>query len=40
VVAEDNQPSIQLAESVGFVDTGVREMMLQAARKMEGVNSQ
>jgi GNAT superfamily N-acetyltransferase len=39
VVAEDNQPSIQLAESVGFVDTGVREIMLQAARKMEGVNS-
>jgi GNAT superfamily N-acetyltransferase len=35
VVAEDNQPSIQLAESVGFVDTGVRETMLQASRKPE-----
>jgi GNAT superfamily N-acetyltransferase len=35
VVAEENQPSIQLAESVGFVDTGVRETILQAARKVE-----
>lgn len=35
VVAEENQPSIQLAESVGFVDTGVREAMLQAACKRE-----
>lgn len=33
VVAEDNAASIQLAESVGFVDTGTREYMLQAARK-------
>lgn len=32
-VSEDNSPSIQLAESVGFVDTGVREFMLQAALK-------
>jgi hypothetical protein len=35
VVAEENQPSLQLAESVGFVDTGVREAMLQATRKTE-----
>jgi len=34
VVTEDNLPSIQLAESVGFVDTGVREIMLQAALRM------
>jgi len=33
VVAEDNAASIQLAESVGFVDTGTRDFMLQAARK-------
>jgi RimJ/RimL family protein N-acetyltransferase len=31
VVAEDNAPSIQLAESVGFYDTGAREAFLQAA---------
>jgi RimJ/RimL family protein N-acetyltransferase len=35
VVAEENQASIQLAESVGFVDTGIRETMLQAAMKLE-----
>lgn len=35
VVAEDNIPSIQLAESVGFIDTGVRETMLQAARRTD-----
>jgi hypothetical protein len=43
VVAEENQPSIQLAESVGFVDTGVREAMLQGAFRgnstARGVNS-
>lgn len=33
VVAEDNAASIQLAESVGFVDTGAREIMLQATLK-------
>lgn len=33
VVSDDNTPSIQLAESTGFVDTGVREVMLQATRK-------
>ncbi|WP_374688567.1 GNAT family N-acetyltransferase [Promineifilum sp.] len=33
VVAEDNDASIHLAESVGFVDTGVREIMLQATLK-------
>ena len=31
VVAEENAASIQLAESVGFTDTCVREVMLQAA---------
>ena len=31
VVAEENAASMQLAESVGFTDTGVREVMLQAA---------
>lgn len=30
-VAEDNIASIQLAESIGFQDTGVREVFLQAA---------
>jgi predicted GNAT family acetyltransferase len=33
VVAEDNTASIQLAESVGFSDTGTRDVMLQAALK-------
>jgi GNAT superfamily N-acetyltransferase len=33
VVAEDNTASIHLAESVGFVDTGAREIMLQATLK-------
>lgn len=33
VVSDENTASIQLAESVGFVDTGVREVMLQASRK-------
>ncbi len=33
VVAEDNAASIQLAESVGFADTGGRDFMLQATRK-------
>jgi RimJ/RimL family protein N-acetyltransferase len=36
VVAEDNLPSIQLAEALGFTDTGAREYMVQAAIK--GVN--
>jgi GNAT superfamily N-acetyltransferase len=31
VVSEENQPSIQLAESVGFVDTGSRDVFLQAS---------
>jgi RimJ/RimL family protein N-acetyltransferase len=31
VVSEENQASIQLAESVGFVDTGVREVLVQAS---------
>ncbi|MFO7662235.1 MAG: GNAT family N-acetyltransferase [Chloroflexota bacterium] len=31
VVSEENQPSIQLAESVGFVDTGSRAVLLQAS---------
>lgn len=35
VVADDNLPSIQLAESVGFVDTGVREAMLQASLRLD-----
>lgn len=29
VAAEDNEPSIQLAQRVGFVDSGVREVLLQ-----------
>jgi len=29
MAAEQNQPSIRLAESVGFVDSGIREVMLQ-----------
>jgi len=33
VVADDNEASIQLAQSVGYTDTGVREVLLQAARK-------
>lgn len=28
-VAEENEPSIQLAESVGFTDSGTRELMIQ-----------
>lgn len=31
VVAEENQASIQLAESIGFTDTGTREVLIQAA---------
>lgn len=34
VVADDNTASIQLAESVGFRDTGAREVLLQAALRM------
>lgn len=30
VVAEDNEPSIRLAERMGFTDTGARRMMLEA----------
>ncbi len=30
VVAQNNEASIQLAERVGFTDSGVREMMIQA----------
>jgi GNAT superfamily N-acetyltransferase len=33
VVSEDNIASIQLAESLGFEDTGVREFFLEAALK-------
>jgi GNAT superfamily N-acetyltransferase len=33
VVAEDNQPSIQLAEALGFTDTGAREYMVQGTLK-------
>lgn len=33
VVSADNAPSIQLAEGLGFVDTGAREVMFQAALK-------
>lgn len=33
VVAEGNEPSVNLAESVGFVDTGIREYLLQATVK-------
>ena len=33
VVAQNNEASIQLAESVGFTDTGVREVMVQALLK-------
>ncbi len=33
VVAQNNEASIQLAESVGFSDSGVREIMIQAALK-------
>ena len=29
VVGDDNSPSIQLAESVGFVDTGVTEILIE-----------
>lgn len=31
VVAEENQASIQLAETLGFSDTGVREVLIQGA---------
>ena len=30
VVSEENQPSIQLAETIGFTDTGAREVLVQA----------
>ncbi len=30
IVAEHNQPSIQLAQSVGFVNTGAKEVILEA----------
>lgn len=33
VVAEENEASAALAESVGFVDTGVRKVLLQATLK-------
>jgi RimJ/RimL family protein N-acetyltransferase len=33
VVAQNNEASIQLAESVGFTDSGVREIMIQAVLK-------
>ncbi len=33
VVAEENGPSIHLAESLGFVDTGARDLLIQATRK-------
>lgn len=33
VVSEENEPSAQLAESVGFADTGIREYLLQATVK-------
>jgi RimJ/RimL family protein N-acetyltransferase len=33
VVAQNNEASIQLAESVGFTDSGVREIMIQATLK-------
>jgi hypothetical protein len=33
VVSEENTASIQLAESVGFTDTGSRELLLQATLK-------
>lgn len=33
VVAQNNEASIQLAESVGFTDSGVREMMIQGVLK-------
>lgn len=29
IVAEDNEPSIRLAEAVGFVDTGARELAVE-----------
>lgn len=32
-VAEENEPSFLLAESVGFVDNGVRKRLLQATRR-------
>ena len=31
-VAEDNEPSYDLALDVGFVDTGAREVMAQVVR--------
>lgn len=33
VVSQTNEASIQLAESVGFTDTGIRELMIQATLK-------
>lgn len=33
VVAQNNEASIQLAESVGFTDSGIREIMIQAVLK-------
>ncbi|MEZ4591870.1 MAG: GNAT family N-acetyltransferase [Chloroflexota bacterium] len=33
VVSQTNEASIQLAESVGFTDTGARELMIQAVLK-------
>jgi hypothetical protein len=33
VVAQNNEASIQLAESVGFNDSSVREIMIQATLK-------
>jgi len=32
-VGESNRPSLQLAESAGFVDLGIRRLLLQAARR-------
>ncbi len=33
IVAEDNEPSIRLAESIGFVDTGARELAVEGVRR-------
>jgi len=35
VVPERNTPSIRLAESTGFVDTGAREFAVEAVRQAE-----
>jgi RimJ/RimL family protein N-acetyltransferase len=33
VANSENDPSIQLAESVGFIDSGVREILIESTRK-------